>query len=58
MMKRTEDSHQAPDNAQANALNARAKNNQKRAPMHVKDEMFNSNDLLKQIMKDCIDEGM
>ena len=57
-MKRMEDSMQQPDKAQENASQPGAASNKKRIPTNTRHELYNSNELLKQIMKDCIDEGM
>ena len=49
---------QQPDKAQENASQPGAATNKKRIPTNTRHELYNSNELLKQIMKDCIDEGM
>lgn len=57
-MKRMEDSMQNPNSAQNNENSPEAISNKKRVPTNVKHDLFNANALLKQVMKDCIDEGM
>lgn len=53
-----EESMQQPQNAQENAPEPGSAPNKKRIPTNTRHELYNANELLKQIMKDCIDEGM
>ena len=57
MIKREKTKESQPA-LQGKATEEASSRNDARRPTHVGHELFNQNELLKDILKDCIEEGM